>query len=159
MTLYDRDLYGLMDGQIIWGEFFQNIAKGVAGWGVWSDTPGDNNYLRVTQRGAGVNMSVDVNPGSIDIAGTSYVQTGIVNIPIAAPTANVRCILCMFDASVGNAIGTGLSVASAELYPNPPPVGDTDRMPLGLVLVSYDQTSISNADITDVRVLKYNASP
>lgn len=125
-----------------------------------------NNNLKVTQRGAGANMSVDVAPGTSLIPGqTSTVQgmytctsDAITNLAIAtAPGANSRIdLIYMTVADAGysgvtNAASFGVVTGAVSGSPVVPPL-PANAIPLARVAVGTSVTSIVTANITDVRI-------
>lgn len=112
--------------------------------------------LRVTQRGAGANMSVDVAAGRCGILDRICWSDAIVNLPIGAPPAgglsridSIQAILD--DDGSGSGSWEILPVpGTASASPSPPPVpGNAEE--LAWVLVTSGTASILNAAITDRR--------
>lgn len=157
MTVEDRDLYGLIDGEYPWAEYIQAISKGIAGWHIRSDTVGTNTYLRAVQRGAGANMSVDVGAGTLVAdSGNTYTEAGTTNLAVTSDGSNPRYYLIVYD--YGSTAPVAIA-GTAEAYPNPPSVSAADQMPLALVYLAAAETSVTDSMITDLRLLKYHAAP
>lgn len=134
--------------------------------GVLDPIAGD---LLVTQRGAGANMSVDVATGYAVIAGDdqadqgSYLEqvTALHNVVIpAAPGANSRIdsiVLRIRDPLAGGAAGNDaiLEVVSGAVAGAPvPPAIPNSAIELARVLVAAGTVAITNAMITDRRLLR-----
>lgn len=161
MAVNARDVYGLADGQILWGEVMSNLCRSTFGYYIYSDTVDDNNYLRVVPTVTGT-MAIRVMPGKIEDksggdAGTISVTAAITH---AISTGNVS--YARYDLVVWDASGSTIDVVEGTpgAIPNPPSIGAVDDYPLGLVYVSTGEaTSIGTADITDLRVLRYSAAP
>ena len=158
MAIEDRDNLGLIDGQTIYNARIQSLSKatirnGVVGSGV------ANTSLKVTEREAGANMSVDVQLGKCIINGTTHTEAADVNIVIAAAHAtDERIDLIVYDQSAGNpAVVAGTPHAT---HPQVPDVTDDNDIPLGLVYVlpqdgvGYTGTIVT-AYITDIRSYIY----
>ena len=116
-----------------------NIVLAAAGDGVVSG-------LDVSERAAGVNMSVDVAAGSCKVAGTTYTEAGVVNVAItAADVTHARKDLIIYDTATSNPIVvTGTPAAT----PQPPDITAGDIL-LAIVDVAANETEITNAEITD----------
>lgn len=138
---------------------------------MWRDAHGDAGgvvrptHLRVTQRGAGANMSVDVATGGVLVPGSASDQglwfvhnEGTVNVAIAAadPTNPRidRVVVRVRDTEYGDAAdaadifvvtGTPAGVPAAPATP-------ARSYSLGTVAVAALATSITNANITDTRL-------
>lgn len=107
--------------------------------------------MQVTEKGAGANMSVDVSAGHCISGGTFEDETATVNKAISNGDAtNDRYDLITYDIS-GNDILVVEGTASAT--PNPPAKNASGDVLLAIVLVqAAEETSITNADIYDLRV-------
>ena len=116
-----------------------------------ADNNGVVSGLAVSERGAGANMSVDVATGTALIANTSYTESSIVNLVIAASHATLyRKDLISYDPTTSNPIvtqGTNHAGGTADpIYPPGIPAGD---ILLAIVDVAAAAMEIENADITD----------
>lgn len=133
-----------------------------------SSTPGVVGVggLRVAQRGAGANPSVDVAPGSAIIygpAGNYLVQsTAIENVTLgAAPgTGNSRIDIIyarVLDATdIGgttNELVIGRITGAAAASPVAPALPSTSSIKLAQVLLTSATTGIANSAITDYRTI------
>lgn len=121
--------------------------------------------LKVSQRGAGANMSVDVAEGSCVVLGTEatyqgayYAESqGTVNITISAADAtNPRrdmIVARVKDAAYSGASNTfSLEVVNGTAAASPvDPTIPANCIVLGRVAVAANATSITNANITDLR--------
>ena len=120
--------------------------------------------LKVSQRGAGANMSVDVANGRCAILGTEGTYQGVylcdnrgtTNLTIGAAAASARIdriVARVQDSSYSGATNAwALSVVAGT--PSAVPVAPTapsNSITLALVAVSAGATSIVNANITDSR--------
>ncbi len=116
-----------------------NIVLAAAGEGVISG-------LDVSERGAGVNMSVDVATGSALIGGTTYTESSIVHLTISAADAtHARKDLVIYDVATTNP----LIVAGTPATPPIPPDITTGDILLAIVDVAANETEITNGEITD----------
>lgn len=124
--------------------------------------------FKVSQRGAGANMSVDVAAGGAIVQGDHVAGQGrylcssdaVTNVAInAAPGAGLsridRIVLVAHDAE---AVGSGTTatridyvVGTAAASPSAPAI-PSSALPLARVTVPNGKVSIVNADITDDRV-------
>lgn len=148
MAISDRDNIGMVDNQTVYNMRIQSLAKSSLGNGVIMATVAATG-LKVMQREAGANMSVDVQLGSCIIDGTTYTEAADVNLEVAAADAtDPRIDLIVYDQSVGN---PAIVAGTPAEYPQVPDVTDDADIPLALVYVAAQETSITNAEITDVR--------
>lgn len=122
--------------------------------------------LRVTQRGAGANNSVDIAAGRACITGDDTADQGnylvrntaTVNLAAtAAPVSNSRIdLVCLRvnDPASGGPIGDDAQfiyvTGAAAVSPTPPAV-PTSAIALAQVLRTVGDTAVVNANITDVR--------
>ena len=120
-----------------------NMLLAAKRWGVLSG-------LGVTQRAAGVNMSVDVAAGTCYVNSVLYTESAVVNVAIAtADTTNPRKDLITYDTSAGNpAAVTG----TPAVIPIPPDIPSGDIL-LALIDVAANDSTIDTADITDKSIL------
>lgn len=122
--------------------------------------------LKVTQRGAGANMSVDVAEGSVLVAGTESTYQGVYhgenqgvqNVTITAANAtNPRRDLIVArikDSEYGVAVTDVFSIEAVDGTPAGSPADPTvpdNCVVLARVAVAANATSITNANITDLR--------
>jgi hypothetical protein len=125
--------------------------------------------LAVAPRAAGANMSVDIAPGLVVVAGTDAAGQGkylgrmknLVNVPIqAAPSAGLTRIDLVHahitDATVVggavNSLTVETPVAGTPASSNPAvPATPASSVPLAHILVASGTAAISAAMITDVR--------
>lgn len=127
--------------------------------------PGAGQLL-VTQRGAGVNDSVDIAAGYAVISGDdtpdqgNYIvrNTGTVNLPAAAaPVANSRIdLVCLRvnDPAAGGPVGDDAQfvyVSGVAAGSPVPPATPTSAIALARVLRTVGDTTVVNANITDAR--------
>jgi len=125
--------------QILENVQLNNMVLAAAGDGVVSG-------LDVSERGAGVNMSVDVATGSVVIAGTTYTESSIVNLAISAADAtHARKDLVVYDVATTNP----LIVTGTPATPPTPPDITTGDILLAIVNVAANETEITNSEITD----------
>ena len=112
--------------------------------------------LAVSENGAGASMHVDVAAGNAWIGGTKYTEGAITeNLVITAAHATLdRKDLVTYDPTTSNPIVT-TGVAASPPEPPDIPVGDNL---LAIVDVAAAVTQITNADITDGRVIVSTAS-
>lgn len=130
------------------------------------DLEGVVQGLRVTQRGAGANMSVDIASGTCIIDGDdqafqgSYLgqSSATVNVTIgAAPGSNSRIDLIVarvYDPNAGSgssAIFTFEAIAGSVSGSPVAPALPNTAIPIAQVLVTNGDTSVVNAAITDAR--------
>lgn len=150
MTVENRDNLGLIDGQTVYGMRLQSLAKASLGNGVAGDTV-TTTALKVSERGAGANMSVDVAIGDCQIDGTTYTEAGVTNLAISAAHAtNERIDLVVYDQSAGApAVVTGTAHAT---NPQVPDVADDADIPLALVYVLPQDDASYTATITDAYI-------
>lgn len=133
------------------------------GEGVMAVSAGD---LRVTQRGAGANVSVDIAAGRACITGDDTADQGnylvrndgTVNLVMpAAPGANKRIDVVFVrvnDPAAGGPAGDNATfgyVSGAVAAAPTPPATPTSAIALAQVLRTAGDVSITNAMITDVR--------
>jgi hypothetical protein len=128
----------------------------------------DGAFLKVSQRAAGANMSVDVAAGRAVVAGGDTANQGSylahvlnpVNVPIAAaPGAGlvrVDLVHCKVnDAAVTGTLNTvtvETPIAGSAVASNPaPPATPNTSIPLAWVTVAAGTASITNAMIADKR--------
>ena len=124
--------------------------------------------LKVTQRAAGANMSVDVAAGQAAVRGTSIARQGtymlrstaVENVPIATAHATLpRIDLIVAQVLDRQADGGGtygwqlVRVAGVENSSPVPPAAPASSLVLAHVRVNAAVSSIVAADITDVRPL------
>jgi hypothetical protein len=122
--------------------------------------------LKVTQRGAGANMSVDVAEGSCLVTGTESTyqglyhaeNQGVQNVTIAAADAtNARrdmIVARIKDTEYGVAVTDAFSIETVAGTPSGTPADPTipeNCIVLARVAVAASATSITNANITDLR--------
>lgn len=116
-----------------------------------------NDSLAVTPRGAGANMSVDVSAGAALVAGRVFSSDAVTNLAIAAADpslARIDLVVIRSDASAQTitlAVKTGTPAASPAV-----PALDTSgapyyEIPLARIAVAAAASSITTANITDVR--------
>ena len=107
----------------------------------------------VTQRGAGTNMSVDVTAASYMIGGTFYSVTGTTNVVIsAAPAAGLErfdVIYADSSSTISVTAGAAATTGTAKI----PDITVTTKIPLAVVYVLTGTSAITNAMITDIRVV------
>jgi hypothetical protein len=116
-----------------------NIILAAAGDGVISG-------LDVSERGAGVNMSVDVAAGSALIGGTTYTESSVVNLVISAADAtHARKDLVIYDVATTNPL---VVTGTPATPPIPPDITAGDIL-LAIVNVAANETEITNGEITD----------
>ena len=116
-----------------------NIILAAAGDGVISG-------LDVSERGAGVNMSVDVATGSVIIGGTTYTESSIVNLAIStADATHARKDLVIYDVATTNPL---VVIGTPATPPLPPDITAGDIL-LAIVNVAANETVITNSEITD----------
>ena len=149
MAIENRDNIGLIDGQNVFGMRIQGLAKAGIGNGVVASSI-TSTALKVTQRGAGADRSVDVQLGNCRINAVEYTEAAIVNLPISTAHATSKRIeLIVYDQSAGNpAVVDGTPHATD---PQVPDVTDDNDIPLGIVLVNPAVSVINTADIYDLR--------
>lgn len=121
-----------------------NMILAAAGDGVASG-------LGVSERGAGVNMSVDVATGSALINGTTYTESSIVNLVIEAAHATLhRKDLITYDPTTSNPVvtkGTDHAGGTGDpIFPPDIPAGD---ILLAIVEVTAAATTITNGEVMD----------
>lgn len=126
------------------GDEMKKVIAGIKGEGVVSG-------LTVSEKGTGADQSVDVAVGSCTIAGTGYTEAGIVNIALdAAHGTYARWDLIVYDASIGNPIKvTGIAGA----IPTIPDLSDIDQILLAIIKREANDDVVSNAEITDKRII------
>ena len=125
--------------QILENVQVNNIILAAAGDGVISG-------LDVSERGAGVNMSVNVATGSALINGTTYTESSIVNLAISAADAtHARKDLVIYDVTTTNP----LVVTGTPATPPIPPDITTGNILLAIVNVAANETEITNSEIID----------
>ena len=113
--------------------------------------------LQVIQRGAGANMSVDVNAGTYVLGGVPGAKTTTTNVPIDASDATNPRIDLLYVAASGVLTilkGTARAVKPVgetawQLYEEPYPadISATPGLIIAEILVRANTTSILNADI------------
>jgi len=141
-------IYAITEGIQSWGAQFLAMAKALRGAGPVMTSITDTDLL-VSQRAAGADMSVDVAAGSCIINGTTYTEAATVNVVITAAHASLdRYDLIVYDQSGGNPIAVA---GTAAATPNPPDVTDDNDIPLAIVFVEHGDTSITDAEIFDLR--------
>jgi hypothetical protein len=126
-----------------------------------------NTHLKVTQRAAGANMSVDVAIGQAVVDGDDQADQGsyfvhvtaVENAVIAAPPgSNSRIdlvVLRIKDPNAGGPAGDNavIDVIQGVAGASPAvPATPASCLPLARVLVTNGDTSVVNAQITDLRV-------
>jgi hypothetical protein len=126
------------------------------------------NDLLVSQRGAGANMSVDVAAGTCTVTGDSVANQGTylamsdatVNVPItAAPGSGTRTDLIVAQVYDNQHDGSGLMswkplyVQNGSLNTGAPPAVPASALALASVTVAAGTASITNALLTDLRLL------
>lgn len=134
----------------------------------WDEGVTDLGSLRVTQRGAGANMSVDVSAGSVFVAGddephqgTYHVRsTAVENRTIGtAPGSGTRIdrvVVRVNDPNAGGPAGDDATIVVLAGTPSSsptPPAEPATAVTLALVVVPAGKTSIVDADIIDARPL------
>lgn len=151
-----------------WGDL-ERLGFGSGGnVGVLSN-PYDLNRLAVTERGAGANMSVDVDTGAALVYGKWYKNTATVNLTIAANASGNpridRVVVCMNRQSTAyTGVTPNIDPKTARLAvlqgtpagsPSPPALtqnaGTVYMVPLAQVYVANGAASITNSNITDER--------
>lgn len=124
----------------------------------------DAGHLRVTQRGAGANFSVDIAAGGAAIQGDDVSDQGIYQVASTAtenrstPTApgsgtrNHRVIARMRD-KMHNGLWTGYDwvIEIQQDTGSGTPALPNSAIPLALVTIAAGQSSVTNANITDLR--------
>lgn len=131
-----------------------------------------SNGLKVSQRGAGANMSVDVTAGKAVITGDDAAlqgkyfvrSTALENVVIAAadPT-NPRIDVIVLEVRDNNVTGGGFSDARLRVIQGIPagapavPATPGSAIALARVAVAAGAVSIVNANITDVRAAMFVA--
>lgn len=112
--------------------------------------------LAVSEKGAGANQSVDVASGSCSIAGVVYTEGGTVNVALdAAHGTYARWDIITYDASAGN---PSKVTGTEGAIPTIPDVPSGDII-LALVLRAANDNVVSNAEITDKRILTQYGIP
>lgn len=135
-------------------------------------SPGSpDNELKVVQRAAGANMSVDVGIGYAFVDGDDQVDQGtyLVHVTVlenlavtAAPGSNSRIdlvVLQINDPNAGGAAGDNaqLKVIAGTVAASPVvPAVPASAIPLAEITVATGQTSIVTANITDRRTASSN---
>ncbi len=115
-----------------------NIVLAAAGDGVVSG-------LDVTEKGT-PDMSIDVAAGSCKIGGTKYTESGTVNLAISAADAtHARKDLVIYDVATTNPL---VITGTPATPPVPPDITSGDIL-LAIVDVAANETTITNAEITD----------
>jgi len=149
----DYSTVGMTEGGTVYGTAIQAIAKALRGNGICANTQ-TSTVLKVTQKGTGANMSVDVAAGSCFINGTIFNEPATTNLVIGAAHATYgRYDLIAYDRSAADpAVVAGTAAAS----PNPPEIGATDDIPLAIVYVGPNVTAITDAVIFDLRAASFN---
>lgn len=125
--------------------------------------------LKVTERGAGANMSVDVAAGTVAIVGTDAAEQGtyvcisdaVVNVPLSASPSSGNSRIDLIVATVRDAAVTGADndwiITKVDGTPSSGtpavPTTPTSSVVLAQVLVAGLAASIVNANITDKRTL------
>lgn len=157
-SLWRQDqLYNAQDDRLAIQALTPYMQEGVA-------RPAD---LKVTQRAAGVNMSVDVAAGFAFIDGDDSVSQGyyvlyndsVANRTILAPSANPRRDLVIARVQDATEAGAVNSVTIEVLQGTPAvsnpvaPALPNNAIPLASVLVNTGAVSITNADLTEARSL------
>jgi hypothetical protein len=116
-----------------------NLVLAAAGDGVISG-------LDVSERAAGVNMSVDIATGSALLNGTTYTESSIVNLAISAADAtHARKDIVIYDSATSNP----LVVTGTPATPPVPPNITTGDILLAIVDIAANETEITNSEITD----------
>lgn len=116
-----------------------------------------DNDMRVTQRGAGANMSVDVKAGAALINGRVVYSDTTVNLAVASAHATLNRIDLVVGRTDVSAKTFALAVKTGTPASSPtPPTLDTSNspyyeIPLAQVYVGAGVSSITNANITDLR--------
>gem|GEM_PF-1590561 len=125
------------------GDELKKIAGGIRANGVISG-------YEVTERGAGVNQTVDVGAGICCIDGKNYVKTGTTNVELdAAHSSYARWDIITYDASEDMPAKVTGTAGAVPTIPDIP-AGD---IILALVLRIANDNTIQDADITDKRML------
>lgn len=102
--------------------------------------------LDVSERGAGVNMSVDVATGSAIINNTTYTESSVVNLAISAAHAtHARKDIVIYDSATSNPL---VVTGTPATPPIPPDITSGDIL-LAIVNVAANETTITNSEITD----------
>lgn len=129
------------DGTVLWDTDILNIMEAIKGNGVISG-------LAVSQRGAGINLSVDTALGVACVNITGVKKTATVNTAItAADGSNPR-----YDIITLNSAGT-ITATAGTAAANPVPANlPANEILLAYVYVGTGVTEITDANITDKRV-------
>lgn len=148
----------------------RGLLGGVATTGVL-----DAAHLKVSQRAAGVNLSVDVAPGHMFIEGQRSTVQGtyhvyndaVINVPLSAadPTnpridvIYVRLRDSGYDGAFAGQDDSPVLVAQGTAAGSPaaPTPSGTDFVVLARVAVAAADTTIVNGDITDMRTIAYSS--
>jgi hypothetical protein len=148
----DTNLLETTEGSQPYGIIFQSLAKASMGNGVLGRSIG-NTSLKVSENSGGANMTVDVAAGSCIINGTTLTEAAVTDLTVTAASASYdRRDLVVYDQSAGApAIVDGTANATAD----PPDVTDDDDIPLAIIYVAKDATSITDADIIDIRAFTF----
>ena len=105
--------------------------------------------LNVSERGAGVDMSVDVAAGSAHISGTTYTESSVVNLAISAADAtHARKDIVIYDVATTDP----LVVTGTPATPPIPPNITSGDIILAIVNVAANVTEILNTAISDCTV-------
>lgn len=131
--------------------------------------PSDNSWtnLKVTQRGAGANFSVDVAAGPCAITGDDvanqgmYAQVSDAVTNLATPTAPVsgsrthRVVARIGDRAHNGALSAGTYTWTLEVLQDTgsgTPAVPASAIPLARITIASGQSSVTNANITDDRI-------
>lgn len=137
--------------------------------GMWASEGVTNNGLRVSQRAAGANFSVDVAGGIAVITGNDVnlqgtymvVSDAMENLTIPSPPVSGsrthRVIAWVRDKLYDGALAANTYEWVLEVQPDTTGSGPDDALPdsaiaLASVTVAAGQTSVTDANITDTRV-------
>lgn len=129
---------------------------------------GVGNHLKVTERSAGPNFSVDIATGAGIVAGDDQANQGsyfvrnggVINVAVTSPDpSNPRIdavVVQVRDTQAGGEAGTvceaRVIAGGAAAVPSPPAIPAT-AMLLAYIAVPVGLSAVTNAKITDERVL------
>lgn len=151
--------YPAQEDRLLWGMIFNQA-------GICNTNPvPPNSDLRVSQRGAGANFSVDIQPGVAIILGTDVASQGfyavwndaVENRTIPAPPVSgtrIHRVIARIKDKLHNGTWTTYEWTLEVLEDTDgsgPPAVPASALSLATVTVSAGQASVLNANITDTR--------